>query len=271
MASSKHRWFEGQIAVVTGASSGIGRETALALAQHGARLALAARRVEPLQRLAEEIQGMGGAALVIPTDVTQQTQVDALIQRTLEQWGRVDVLIANAGQYIRCPTPQLNLEDMQASFAINFYGALYAVLATLPHMLRRKSGHIVLVTSLDGRVGLPPDGPYVAAKFALTGLGEVMRQELRPHGIHVTLVLPGRVDTPMIAHLKVPLISAKISAQRVAHAILRGIRKRKAEVIVPFQAYPLLFAHAISPHLSDWSIRTFHLEGWETPNTHSAA
>lgn len=266
MSSSSRLWFQDQVAVVTGASSGIGRETALALVRHGARVTLAARRTDLLQRLAEEIHTLGGEALVAPTDVTQKEQVEAAIQKTLERWERLDLLIANAGQYLRCTTPQLNLEVIQTAMAVNFYGAVYAVLAVLPHMLSRKRGHIVLVASINGKVGLPPDGPYVAAKFALTGLGEVMRQELRPHGIHVTLVLPGRVDTEMIAHIKTPWISAKISPKTVARAILRGIRKRSAEVIVPLQAYSLVYAHTISPRLSDWAIRTFHLEGWEQYN-----
>jgi len=109
-------------------------------------------------------------------------------------------VVANAGAYIRCPIIELTIADLERSMAVNFYGAMYLVLAALPHMRERQSGHVVLVSTMDSKKGLPLDGPYVAAKFAMTGVGDVMRQELRQHGIAVSTILPGRVDTPMIAN-----------------------------------------------------------------------
>jgi len=147
--------------------------------------------------------------------------------------------------------------------AVNFYGVLHAVQAVLPHMVARRSGHIVLVSSADGKKGIPPDGPYVAAKFAVAGLGDILRQELRPYGIAVTTVFPGRVDTPMIAHLRVPWISAKIPPEAVARAILRAIRRRTPEVIIPLQVRLFVYLSALCPSLGDWFTRQFHLEGWE--------
>jgi NADP-dependent 3-hydroxy acid dehydrogenase YdfG len=252
-----------KVAIVTGASSGIGRATALALAGEGAHVALAARNAPALHEVARTIRALGQEALVVPTDVTQQDQVGQLVRETLACWERVDILVANAGAYVRCPISDLTVAEVERSMAVNFYGTLYAILAILPHMLDQKSGHLVLVSSMDAKKGLSPDAPYVAAKFALAGFGEVLRQELYGSGVHVTTVFPGRVDTPMIATLQVPSISAKIPPEAVARAIVRAIHRRQPEVIVPFQARALLYLNTLSPRLGDWIARLFRLEGWE--------
>jgi NAD(P)-dependent dehydrogenase (short-subunit alcohol dehydrogenase family) len=254
--------FQGKVAIVTGASSGIGRATALALAGQGACVALASRNGEALAGLAEELKRQGQQVIVIPTDVTRQEQVEALVKEVIAQWGRVDILVSNAGEYIRAPITELNPADLQRSLDINFFGGVYCVKAVLPHMLAQKSGHIVFVTSMDGKIGLPPDAPYVSAKFALTGFCEVLRQEVHDHGISVTNVLPGRVDTVMIEDLKFVWISPKISPESVATAILNGIRKRKPIVIVPPLAKLLYYINVFAPTLSDQLSRLFRLEGW---------
>jgi NAD(P)-dependent dehydrogenase (short-subunit alcohol dehydrogenase family) len=257
-------FFLHKIAIVTGASSGIGRATALALARQGARVAVASRRSDELVKLADEIKSQGGNAVVIPTDVTQRKQVSQMVQTVLDLWGHVDILVSNAGEYIRAPIVELDPAQIQRSFDVNFFGGVYCVKAVLPHMLARKEGHIVFVTSMDGKIGLPPDAPYVSAKFALTGFCEVLRQEVRDAGISVTNVLPGRVDTVMIEHLKFAWVSPKIPAEKVADAVLNGIRKRKLVVIVPAQARLLYYLNVFVPSLSDKIARYFRLEGWET-------
>jgi NAD(P)-dependent dehydrogenase (short-subunit alcohol dehydrogenase family) len=256
-------YFTDKVAIVTGASSGIGRATALALATQGARVALAARRRPELESLAEAISLAGGEALAVPTDVTIQEQVRQLVDQTLARWGRIDIAIANAGAYVRSPVVEASAELFERSMAVNFYGALYLVLAVLPHMRQQGSGHIVLVSSMDGKKGIPPDAPYVAAKFALAGLGDVLRQELHGSGVDVSTIFPGRVDTPLIAHLEVPPVSAKIPAEAVADAILTAIQHKRAEVIVPFQARLLIYLNWVSPRLGDWAVRRFRLEGWQ--------
>jgi hypothetical protein len=259
----KKQSFLDKIAVVTGASDGIGRSTALALARQGAHVAVSARRVALLEQVAGEIQALGREALVCQADVTDACQVQQMIQAVTERWGRVDILVSNAGEYIRAPIEEGVIEPIQHSLAVNFYGGVYAILAVLPHMRKQKSGHIVVVSSMDGKIGLPNDAPYVAAKFALTGFAQVLRQELAGSGVSVSNVLPGRVDTAMIEHLKVHWLSAKIPPEAVSRAVLRAIEKRKAEVIVPPQAVLLYFINVLSPRLGDWLARLLHLEGWE--------
>jgi NAD(P)-dependent dehydrogenase (short-subunit alcohol dehydrogenase family) len=254
--------FEKKVAIVTGASLGIGRATALALAKQGACVALASRNGEALSTLAEELKHPGSQVLVIPTDVTQREEVEALVREVVAHWGRVDILVSNAGEYIRAPIIDLDPATIQRSLDVNFFGGVYCVKAVLPHMFAQKSGHIVFVTSMDGKIGLPPDAPYVSAKFALTGFCEVLRQEVRDRGISVTNVLPGRVDTPMIENLKFSWISPKLAPESVARAILMGIRKRKPIVILPPGAKLLYYINVFAPTLSDRLARLFHLEGW---------
>ena len=255
-------FFANKVAIVTGASTGIGWAVALALAEEGACVALAARRETNLLELAEQIEKSGGKALALRTDVTQREQVEAMVQQVIAQWGRVDILISNAGEYIRGPIVELDPADLQRSLNVNYFGGVYCIKAVLPHMIAQRGGHIAAVTSMDGKIGLPPDAPYVSAKFALTGFLEVLRQEVREHGIAVTNVMPGRVDTVMIEHLKFSWVSPKISPEAVARATLDGIRKQKPIVIVPPQAKLLYYINVFAPSLSDRLSRFFRLEGW---------
>jgi NADP-dependent 3-hydroxy acid dehydrogenase YdfG len=256
--------FLDKIAIVTGASDGIGRSTALALAHRGTHVVLAARRTELLEQVAGEIRSLGREALVVTTDVTDQSQVNHMVGCAIERWGHVDILVSNAGEYVRAYIDTLTVGHLQRSMAVNFYGGVHAILAVLPHMLQRGSGHIVTVTSMDGKKGMPKDAPYVSAKFALTGFAEVLRQELYGSGVYVSNVLPGRVDTHMIQNLKVPWITPKISPDAVVRAILYALEKRKPEVLViPPHLILLYYASMLSPSLGDYLARFFHAEGWE--------
>jgi short-subunit dehydrogenase len=254
--------FLNQVAIVTGASSGIGRATALELARKGAHTALASRNTSALEEVANEVRAFGREALVVTTDVTRREEVECLVEKVASRWGSIDLVIANAGQYIRTPVTELTVETVERSLQINFYGALYFVLAALPHLLAQKSGHIVFVSTMDAKIAIPPDAPYIIAKFALSGFADVLRQELYGTGVSVSAIFPGRVDTPMIEDLQVPFVSAKISPEAVARAIVRAIDRRQAEVIIPPQATLLYYLKVFSPKLGDWIIRTFRLEGW---------
>jgi NADP-dependent 3-hydroxy acid dehydrogenase YdfG len=252
-----------KVAIVTGASSGIGRATALALARRGAYVALAARRTAELELLAQEVRGLGCRALVVPTDVTQKAQAAELVAQTVSQLGRVDILVANAGIYVRGPIETLTAADFERCMAVNFFGAVYPVLAVLPHLRGQRSGHIVLLSSMDGKKAVRTDAPYAASKFAVAGFGESLRQDLDGTGVDVSILFPGRVATPFIAGMKIPWISRPIPPQAVAAAVVQAIRRRQAEVILPATAYALLIANWLSPRLGDWAVRTFQLHGME--------
>ena len=254
--------FSNKVVIVTGASSGLGCELALALAQKGARLALAARSTTALEGLAQKIRSTGAQALAVPTDMTNREQVDHMVSETVQHYVRVDVLISNAGQYIRSPIAQVTPDLLARSMAVNFYGAVYAVLGVMPVMQKQASGHIALVLTMDVKTPMVQDAPYVAAKSALSGFGEVLRQELKGSGIHVTEIYPGRIDTPMISHLRFSWVSPKMDPSYVAGAILSGIARRKQRIILPSQANLLNLINFLSPSLADRLAREFHLQGW---------
>jgi len=254
----------GKVAIITGASSGIGRETARALGREGARLVLASRRLDRLRSLEAELRADGVQALVVQTDVTRGEEIDRLVDQTLARWRRIDLVVASAGTILRRPLAETTIADYERVMSVNFYGVVRLVLRVLPLMLAQRSGHLVVVSSVDGKKGLPPEGVYVSSKFALTGFCDILRQELRGTGVRLTTVLPGRVDTPMIAALRVPWISAKIPAALVARAIVRGIRRRRAEMVVPFLRPKLLIVLAsLWAPLGDWLVRLFKLGGEE--------
>jgi len=253
---------KGKVAIITGASSGIGKMTAIALAKQGVNVVLAARNQDALVKLTEALQPYEVNTLAIPTDVTQKEQVKELIQKTLKYMKKVDFFIANAGQYLRRPVTHLKTNVIEEVMAVNFYGVFHGIHEVLPLMLSQKSGHIVVVSSVDGKKGIPPDAAYVASKFALTGFIEVLRQELYNTNVNVTTVFPGRIDTPMIEKLNVPRISAKIPPEKVADAIVSAIKTRKAEVLIPyFSSKLLILLNSISYRLGDWAVRTFELSG----------
>jgi len=190
--------FDGKTVLVTGASSGIGRATALAFGMSGARVALVARRQQALQEVADEIIEKGGQALVAPTDVTQPAAVRACVRMTCERFGRIDVVVNNAGMLIPSSVIDLEPSDLRAMFDVNVFGALAVMQEAVRVMQSQGDGCIVNVASLAGRRGVTPVGGYCASKFALVGLTEALRTELHGSHVHVGLVLPGIVDTPMV-------------------------------------------------------------------------
>jgi len=208
------------------------------------------------------VESHGGTALVIPTDVTDDDQVTALVDKTIAEWGRIDVVVANAGQYIRGPAVAVSMDDLERSLDINFLGTARVILAALPHMVEQGSGHIALMASVDGRKGLPLDAPYAASKFAMVGFGDVLRQELRPHGVEVSTILFGRVETPFVDGMAFPLMGKAMPVDRAAKATVKAIEHNRAEVILPHRAKPLVWLANVSPRLTDLSLRILKLEGW---------
>ncbi|MXX21193.1 MAG: SDR family oxidoreductase [Cenarchaeum sp. SB0665_bin_23] len=187
-----------KVAIVTGASSGIGRFTAKSLAKSGVRVVLAARRHNNLDELATEIKDVGGQALPFVADVAQRQSCEDLIQYTMEQWGRIDVLVNNAGLMPLSLVKNLHVDEWDRMVDVNIKGVLYCTAAALPHMLAAKSGHIVNVSSVAGRIVFPGGSVYCATKHALTAFSEGLRQELSTReNIRVTCIEPGAVATEL--------------------------------------------------------------------------
>ncbi|NIA24209.1 MAG: SDR family NAD(P)-dependent oxidoreductase [Gammaproteobacteria bacterium] len=249
------------VVVVTGASSGIGRATALALGAHGANVAVAARREALLTDLAAEIAASGGQALAVPIDVTDRDQVRGLIERTVQRWGRIDVVVANAGIWLKAPVEATTAADWHAVMAVNYFGALNTALEALPFL--EQGGQLVFVNSLDGKKGVPLEAAYSAAKHALSGFAGVARQELAARGIAVTSIYPGRVDTAPFEGLRVPKIQKKMPPEKVATAVLSAIRRPRSEVYVPaFSGRVYAWLGTVAPNMSDRLTALFNLQGW---------
>ena len=250
-----------KIAIITGASSGIGEATAKRLSHFGAKVVLAARTENKLRAIGNQITKSSGECLVIKTDVSIKKDIEKLINKTLDKFGKIDIFISNAGLYIQGNVIDIGENEFQQSFSVNFYPSIYAVEKLIPIMLKNKSGNIVFVNSLDAKKGIVGDAAYVSAKSALSGYGDVLRQELKEFGINVLSVYPGRIDTPMIHNLKVPSISPKYSPDLVAKGIIKGIRRNKAKIVVPMSNALIGLLNELSPRMMDWLYRALRLEG----------
>jgi|HigsolmetaAR201D_1030396.scaffolds.fasta_scaffold07538_5 NADP-dependent 3-hydroxy acid dehydrogenase YdfG len=186
----------GRVAVITGASSGVGYETARLLAREGAQVVAAARRRDKLEWLVGEIAGEGGKALAIPTDVTDSAQIYRLIESAYNLFGRIDILVNSAGVVHKiAPTEQFSDSDFRTVVETNLNGSFYAARAVIPYMKRQRSGLIVNIGSRVGKIGVANIAPFSAAKFALAGLGQAMGAELRPYNVYVTTIFAGMINT----------------------------------------------------------------------------
>ncbi|HVM36318.1 MAG TPA: SDR family NAD(P)-dependent oxidoreductase [Actinomycetota bacterium] len=196
----------GTVALVTGASSGIGAATAVRLAEHGASVALVARRLDRLESLAAEINGAGGSALVVEADITDRTQAESAVQRTVERFGRLDTLVNNAGLMLLGPVVGADAEEWDRMIAVNVQGLLYTTRAALPHLLQaaedgpRRVADIVNVSSIAGRVSWNGYGVYNLTKFGVNGFTESLRQEITRRHVRVGVIEPGGVATELGSH-----------------------------------------------------------------------
>ena len=232
-------YFRDKSVIVTGASSGIGYDVALAFGGQGANVALLARRRIQLEELAQKINAAGGKALALDCDVTDRARVFWSIDQVREAFGKVDILINSAGLLISGAVEEMPLPDLQRMMEVNVYGALNAMHAVLPIMRKQKSGNIVNISSLAGRRGVSPIGGYSATKFALVGMTEALRVELFGTGVRVSLVMPGVIDTPMargaLRHESIKGLPAMMAmpARWVTWAVLAAAAFGLTEVDVP--------------------------------------
>jgi short-subunit dehydrogenase len=251
-----------KVVIITGASSGIGRALALQLAREGAWVALAARNAERLQMLAEECRALGGRAEVIPTNVAEESACRALVARTMDSFGRIDMLINNAGLSVVGKLNELpDLRLFHYVMDVNFFGALSCCYYALPH-LREAKGRIVNVSSLGGLLTIPYNTSYCASKFALQGFSDSLRMELTGSGVSVTVISPYWVVTEFHENLldkdgkpKGPLGRAiytgkMMTAEKCARISLDAARRRKREVLMGPGRWGMLLRW-IAPSLVD--------------------
>ncbi len=248
-----------RVVIITGASSGIGAATARAFGREGMRLALFARRADRLEQVAVDARAAGGQAIVVPGDVRERASIANLIERTMAAYGRIDVLLNNAGLGRLGWLETLDPADVRLQIDVNLLGAIEATQLALPHLIRQRSGHIVNVASLAGKIGSPTYTVYAATKFGLAGFSEALRREVAPWGIRVSGVYPAGVQTEWGEHIgyrrRVGLAIARrvrLPAESVAEAMVRLVRHPRREVILPRGARVLIWIDRAAPWIADW-------------------
>jgi short-subunit dehydrogenase len=257
--------------LITGGSQGIGKATAFLFAKHGYRVALAARSDDRLQSVVHELQ-LEHSAIAIPTDVRDPVQVKTLIDKTLDAYGSIDVLVNNAGIYISGPAEEFSLDDWHQAIDTNLWGYIHTIQALLPHFVAQSSGTIVNVCSVGGKLPLPYLAPYSTSKYAVTGLTEALHTELAPKGIHVAGIYPNIIRSDFLERaifrgkdeadqrarrqqvetvIKVPLVE---TPEHVASAIWEAVQHKRTEVVVG-SGNLALGAHGVFPKAMQWIFR----------------
>jgi NAD(P)-dependent dehydrogenase (short-subunit alcohol dehydrogenase family) len=256
--------YNGKSVVIVGGSRGLGLILARQLAAEGARLTLLARDETDLQRAAQDVTQHGGEVATASCDVRDQDAVERAIQQVIDRYGRIDVLINNAGVIQVGPYEHMDLEDFENAMAVHMWGPLYTMRAAVPHMRRQGGGRIVNISSIGGKVAVPHLAPYSASKFALVGLSDAMRAELAKDNIRITTVCPGlmRTGSPPNVSVKgnhrseyawfaisdaLPLVS--IDAERAAHQIIDACRHGDPELTITLQARLISIANNLFPGL----------------------
>jgi short-subunit dehydrogenase len=257
---------QGRVVLITGGSSGLGLALGREFARQGvASLVICARESEPLEIARQQLSEMGAEVLAIPCDITERQQVQRMIDQIIERFGRIDVLVNNAGIITVGPMETVTVQDYEETMQIHFWGMVYTTLAVLPHMLPRKSGRIINITSIGGKVSVPHLLPYSASKFAAVGFSEGLHAELAKEGIIVSTIVPGlmRTGSHVNAYMKgqkvkeytlfgmlatLPITST--SAEHAARRIVQAARLGESEVILTVQAQLLARFHGLFPGLT---------------------
>jgi short-subunit dehydrogenase len=244
----------GKVVIVTGASSGIGAAAAQAFAAAGAKVVLAARSADKLQALAAQIPG---ETLVVPTDVSDAAAVQNLVERTVERFGGIDIVLNNAGVGLAAPVADISVEDLQRAFAVDVYGPILLTQAALPYLRQRERGQLIYVSSVVGWRSLPFLGGYAAAKSALDRLVEALRTELRGSSIAVTLVRPGTTDTAFTESRlgqgseRRQMKTAAATPAQVARTIVRAAEREPREAYVTFGDFARVWLALLFPGITD--------------------
>ena len=261
--------FRGQAVIVTGASAGIGKALALQLASQGAKVAIAARRAERLEQVARECRAAGGEVLVVPTDVSDEAQCKTLVENTIAAFGRLDMLINNAGLAVSAVFDEFpDLHLFKHTMGVNFYGTVYCTYYALPH-LKESRGRVVAISSVGCKAAIPFNTPYISSKYAMQGFCDALRIELTQHGVSVTVVCPywvvtefheaqmNKAGVPRGPRGRTIYTNKMMTAERCADITLRAAQKRRREVLMG-PGTLAVWLKLIAPGFLDWlSVKIF--------------
>ena len=245
------------VVAITGASAGIGKATALRLARDGASVAICARRLDRLEGVADEIRHAGGKAIAVAADVTKPEDMQAFVDAAVDAFGRLDVMICNAGFGIYGEIDKVTPEQMRSIMDVNYFGTFNAVRAALPRFRQQGHGHTIIISSIVGKRGIPFMGPYSATKFAQVGMAESLRAELKGTGLHVSVVYPISTNTEFFevmtknSGFATRAQGPKQSPDNVAEAIVRAIRKPIPEIYPYRPSKGLAVLNSLFPGLTD--------------------
>ncbi len=263
-----------KVVLITGASSGFGASAALLFAQEGASVVLAARRINRLQDLAEKIQAQGGEAMAVPVDISERTEIEAMIETVFEIYDHVDILFNNAGFGRLDFLENLSSRrDIEMQVAINLVGTIQVTRAVLPHMIERRQGHIINMSSVAGFIAAPTYSIYAATKFGMRGFTEALRREAAPFGIQVSGIYPGPAATEFGQHtgaasfkkdFKVPGWTM-MTSENVARKVVQVAKHPRRTVVLPWWFHPIIWANYIFPAITDWVIQKNFTEKYHIP------
>jgi short-subunit dehydrogenase len=254
-----------RVVIITGASSGIGAATARRLARDGMRLVLAARRQDRLQQVAADVIALGGEALVVPTDVCIRDDIQRMLQATLDRWGRIDVLLNNAGIGHDGLFANIKPATIRNEVHINLTAVIECAQAVLPVMLRQKSGHIINTSSIAGLIAIPGSTIYSATKFGINGFSDSLRRELRGTGIQISAFCPGFTPSEISPQLRAvaegrpdaPHVVGLMPVAYVADQVARLIRHPRRRMVIPYSWQILVVVAFLFPGLADALIFSF--------------
>lgn len=262
-----------KVVLITGASSGFGYDAAHLFAQEGCKVVLAARRLDRLQALAEEIQSKGGEALAAPVDVTQRAEIEWMTQTVMEVYEQVDILFNNAGfgrlDWLENLEPE---RDIETQIQVNLVGMIQVTRAILPHMLQRRQGHIINMSSVAGRIAAPTYSVYAASKFGVRGFTDALRREVAPFGIHVSGIYPGPARTEfgwgsgfkMQKRLR-PFERLFMPSEKVARRVVELARHPRRSVVIPWWFNLVVWGENTFPAIADWLIRAYFTNLYHSP------